>query len=166
MISEGSTADTVLELKNISKEFPGVKVLKEVNFDLKKGEVHAIVGENGAGKSTLIKILAGVYPPNEGEIFRNGKPARIKTPRDGINSGISVIYQEFNLIPYLSAAKNIFLGREHRRQWVPFLIDYPSLYRDTTQILESIGSNINPKQKWSIWESPRNSWSKWPKRFP
>jgi ribose transport system ATP-binding protein len=145
MIPEGSAVDTVLELKNISKEFPGVKVLREVNFDLKKGEVHAIVGENGAGKSTLIKILAGVYPPNEGEIQRNGKLVKIKNPREGIDSGISVIYQEFNLIPYLSVAKNIFLGREHRRKLFPFLIDYPSLYRDTRQILESIGSNINPR---------------------
>lgn len=147
MISEGSAAETVLEFKNISKEFPGVKVLKEVNFDLKKGEVHAIVGENGAGKSTLIKILAGVYPPNEGEIYRNGKLVRIKNPKEGIDSGISVIYQEFNLIPYLSVAKNIFMGREHRRKLFPFLIDYPSLYRDAKQILKSIGSNINPKTK-------------------
>ena len=147
MTSEGSLVETVLELKNISKEFPGVNVLKRVNFDLKHGEVHAIVGENGAGKSTLIKILAGVYPPNGGEIYRNGKLAKIKNPREGIDSGISVIYQEFNLVPYLSAAKNIFLGREHRRKWLPLLIDYPSLYRATTQVLESIGSDINPRTK-------------------
>lgn len=139
--------ETVLELKNISKEFPGVKVLKEVNFDLKKGEVHAIVGENGAGKSTLIKILAGVYPPNEGEIYLNGQKVRIKSPKEGIDSGISVIYQEFNLIPYLSAAKNIYLGREHRRKLFPLLIDYPALHRDTRKMLESIGSTIDPKTK-------------------
>jgi ribose transport system ATP-binding protein len=137
--------ETILEFKGVSKDFPGVRALDKVDFDLKRGEVHVLVGENGAGKSTLIKILAGVYPPTEGEIYYRGDKVTIRNPKAGLNMGISVIYQEMNLVPYISVAKNIFLGREPRRKWLPFLIDYPRLHRDAREILDSIGAEIDTK---------------------
>jgi ribose transport system ATP-binding protein len=137
--------DTILEFKGVSKDFPGVRALDKVDFDLKRGEVHVLVGENGAGKSTLIKILAGVYPPTEGEIYYRGEKVEIRNPKAGLTMGISVIYQELNLVPYISVAKNIFLGREPRRKWLPFLIDYPRLHEDARGILASIGAEIDPR---------------------
>lgn len=104
--------DIVLSMKNITKSFPGVIALKNVSFDLRKGEVHALVGENGAGKSTLMKVLGGVYAPDEGEIEINGTAAEINNPRDALNNKISIIYQEFNLVPTLNISENIFLGKE------------------------------------------------------
>ncbi len=135
----------VLEFKGITKDFPGVRALDNVDFTLKRGEVHALVGENGAGKSTLIKILAGVFPPTEGEIFLHGKNATIRNPKDGLKMGISVIYQELNLVPYISVAKNIFLGREPHRKWLPFLIDYPKLHKNAKEILKSIDADLDTK---------------------
>jgi ribose transport system ATP-binding protein len=135
----------VLEFKGITKEFPGVRALDNVDFTLKRGEVHALVGENGAGKSTLIKILAGVFPPTEGKIYMEGKEVTIRNPKDGLKKGISVIYQELNLVPYISVAKNIFLGREPHRKWLPFLIDYPKLHKDAKEILQSIGADLDTK---------------------
>lgn len=137
--------ETILEFKGVSKDFPGVRALDKVDFDLKRGEVHVLVGENGAGKSTLIKILAGVYPPTEGEIYYQGDKVDIRNPKVGLNMGISVIYQEMNLVPYISVAKNIFLGREPRRTWLPFLVDYPRLHKDARKILDSIGAEIDTK---------------------
>ena len=135
--------ELILEFRGITKDFPGVRALDHVDFSLKKGEVHALVGENGAGKSTLIKILAGVFPATEGEIYYNGKRAEIRNPKRGLEMGISVIYQELNLVPYISVAKNIFLGREPGRKWLPFLIDYPRLHQDAEAVLESIGADID-----------------------
>lgn len=110
--------ETILDLKGISKDFPGVRALDRVDSDLKKGEVDALVGENGAGKSTLIKILVGVYPRTEGEIYCREEKVTIRNSKDGLHRGISVIYQEMNLIPYRSLAKNIFMGREPHRRWL------------------------------------------------
>ena len=138
-----SSDETILEFKGVSKDFPGVRALDKVDFDLRKGEVHALVGENGAGKSTLIKILAGVYPQTEGEIYYQRQKVTIRNPKDGLNMGISVIYQELNLVPYLSVAKNIFLGREPHRKWLPFLIDYPQLHKDAKEILGTINADID-----------------------
>ena len=103
--------ETILEIKNISKTFPGVKALQNVNFDLKRGEVHALVGENGAGKSTLIKILAGVYRPDKGgEIKLGWTDTAITDPIASIRAGISVIYQDISLFPNLSIEENICIG--------------------------------------------------------
>lgn len=104
--------EIILRMKNISKAFPGVQALKDVNFDLKKGEVHALVGENGAGKSTLMKVLGGLHIAEEGEIEINGKTVEILNPRDAIDQKISIIHQEFNLVPTLNVYENIFLGKE------------------------------------------------------
>ena len=139
--------ETILEFKGVSKDFPGVRALDKVDFDLKKGEVHALVGENGAGKSTLIKILAGVYPPTEGDIYYKGEKITVRSPKEGIDLGVSVIYQEFNLVPYISVAKNIFMGREPHRKWLPFFIDYHRLYSDAKEILQSMSADIDPKTK-------------------
>ena len=102
----------VLEMKNINKRFPGVYALKDINFELRKGEVHALLGENGAGKSTLIKILAGIYTAEEGEVRLHGKREDIRSVADSQRHGISVIHQELCLVPGLTIADNIFLGRE------------------------------------------------------
>ena len=109
----------LLELKNISKTFPGVKALDNVELEIKKGEVHALIGENGAGKSTLIKILAGVYNPDPGALFFfEGKEAKIVKPLDATKKGISIIYQDLSLFPNLSVAENIYIGRDSdKKPW-------------------------------------------------
>ena len=99
----------ILRMDRISKRYPGVLALTEVDFSVKKGEVHALVGENGAGKSTLMKILAGAIPCDQGNIIFNDDQVDIKTPLHAQELGISIIYQEFNLVPHLSATENIFI---------------------------------------------------------
>lgn len=109
--------DVVLKMNHITKAFPGVVALDDVSFDLRKGEIHALCGENGAGKSTLIKILGGSYIPDEGSIEINQKLVRLNSPQDSLDNRIVVIYQEFNLVPDMSIAENLFLGKEivHKR---------------------------------------------------
>src|SRR5215212_2101274 len=107
----------ILEMRDISKSFPGVRALNNVTFTCEKGQVHALVGENGAGKSTLMKILAGVYQPDTGEIVLRGQPTRLRNPREAQQNGISIIYQEFNLVPYMTVTENIMLGREPRTRF-------------------------------------------------
>lgn len=107
--------DYVLEMKNITKTFPGVKALNNVNFSVKKGEVHALLGENGAGKSTLMKILSGTYLPDNGEIFIEGEKVVFSHPLDAIRHGIAVIYQELNLVPTMNAIDNVLLGHEIKK---------------------------------------------------
>ena len=108
-------SDMILQMKGITKRFPGVVALNHVDFDLKCGEMHALVGENGAGKSTLMKVLGGVYLPDEGTIQIEGKETVIACPSDSIKNKVGVIYQEFNLVPTLNVAENMFLGREKTR---------------------------------------------------
>jgi len=104
-------AEALLQLRDISKGFPGVKALSGVDFTVRSGEIHALMGENGAGKSTLIKVLTGVYKRDEGELRLNGKVVDPGSPGEAQGLGISTVYQEVNLIPYLSVAENICLGR-------------------------------------------------------
>ena len=99
-------------MQKISKKFPGVQALDKVDFNCRHGEVHALVGENGAGKSTLMKILAGAYRQDEGKIIVKGKEVSFSGPREAQEKGITTIYQEFNLVPELTVAENLFLGRE------------------------------------------------------
>ena len=101
---------TILEMKNIVKEFPGVRALDGINYDIKKGEVLGLVGENGAGKSTLMKILSGVYTDYEGDVILRGKKVRFKGTKDAEAAGIAIIHQELNLVPGLSVQDNVFLG--------------------------------------------------------
>ena len=104
--------NVVLEAKNITKQFPGVLALSNVNFRLVKGKVHALMGENGAGKSTLMKIIAGIYQADEGEIYLHGEKVTFNTPKQALDHGISMIHQELMPVPYLTVAENVFLGRE------------------------------------------------------
>ncbi len=135
----------VLQLEGISKQFPGVRALDDVSFDLRHGEVHMLVGENGAGKSTLMKVLAGAYGHDAGRIVINGQPADIRNPAQALALGVSVIYQEFNLVPYLSVAQNIFLGREPRHPKIPGLIDHTRMKAEAQALLESLGVDVDPQ---------------------
>ena len=132
----------ILSVRNVSKFFPGVVALDAVDFDLAIGEVHILLGENGAGKSTLVKILSGAYQKNGGNISLEGKEIDIKSPKQAQQLGISIIYQEFNLIPYLTVAENIFLGREPLS--IMGIINRKKMYHDTNAILQNLGVKINP----------------------
>jgi len=134
----------IIELKNITKTFPGVTALSEVNFDIMPGEVHVIIGENGAGKSTLGNIILGAQQPDTGEILLNSQPVSFRNPADALRQGIGGVNQEFMLVPWLSAAQNVFLNREHKSQRVPFLIDKKSMYNQASAIFKSLGLEIHP----------------------
>ena len=123
-------ADTppLFELRGISKEFPGVKALDDVSFEIRAGEVHMLVGENGAGKSSLMKVLCGAYRADQGAFFHDGARVTIDDPTDARKFGIAVIFQEFTLVPYLDIAQNIFLGREIPGK-LPGLIDRRGIHQ-------------------------------------
>ena len=133
----------LLSLSGVSKEFPGVKALSNVHFDLNEGEVHAIVGENGAGKSTLMKILSGIYKKDSGEIIYKGKSVSIPNPFEAQKLGISIIHQELNLMPHLTVAENIFIGREDRFPGGVFL-NNKKLVDATIALLAELGLALNP----------------------
>ncbi len=137
-----NSPSTILELRNITKVFPGVVALNKVDLDIREGEVHVLVGENGAGKSSLIKVLCGIYMPEEGTISYLGKSYVPKTPLDAIEAGIRVVYQEFNLLPFLSVAENIFFEQLPSKQG---FVDFKTLYRKTDELLASVGLDISPK---------------------
>jgi len=134
-----------LVMRGISKRFPGVKALDSVDLEVKKGEVHGLVGENGAGKSTLIKILTGAYQKDKGEILINGTRVDIINPQHSMDLGIDAIYQELNLSPYLSAAENIFLGREIKKSGVINIIDWKETRQKAKELLLELGQDINVK---------------------
>ncbi|HEY8447265.1 MAG TPA: sugar ABC transporter ATP-binding protein [Thermomicrobiales bacterium] len=144
--SSPSDAQPVLELRGICKRFPGVVALDHVGFDLRLGEVHVLVGENGAGKSTLVKILSGIYQPDEGEILLDGQPVTLRTPHEAQRLGISTVHQELNLVPHLDIGRNIFLGREPTRG-PGGLVDYPTLYRLAEEQLRALGIAIDPRRR-------------------
>jgi monosaccharide-transporting ATPase len=131
------TTAPVLEVTGVTKRFPGTLALDDVSFALAPGEVHALVGENGAGKSTLIKVLTGVYQPDEGEVRHLGEPVTFKRPIDAQRAGISTIYQEVNLVPLMSIAGNVFLGREPRTR--TGLVDWSKMYADARELLKGYG---------------------------
>ncbi len=133
---------TVLQVRNIHKQFPGVYALKEVDLELNAGEIHALMGENGAGKSTLIKILAGVYT-YQGDVILNGKKVKFRNPSEAIQNGISVIYQELNLCLNLSVAENIFFARWPVNRGGKVI--WRQLYQDAKKVLDDLGFDIDPK---------------------
>lgn len=143
----GESNRQLLRMIGITKEFPGVLALDGVNFDLNSGEVHVLLGENGAGKSTLIKILSGVYAPDSGTIQVNGQKVTIFDPSHAQRMGVSTIYQEFFLVPHLSVAENILLGREPMSPRLPFMLDRTALNRQAQTILERLGFSIAPSTK-------------------
>jgi ribose transport system ATP-binding protein len=136
----------LVEMDAISKDFPGVHALRECRFDLRAGEVHALVGENGAGKSTLMKILAGVYRMDAGRIRLKGADVDIPTPRAAQQLGISIIHQELSLMPNLTVAQNIFIGREPRGR-LPFLLDERELNRQARDLFERLRLTIDTQTK-------------------
>jgi len=136
----------LLELRGISKEFPGVKALDDVSFAVWPGEVHMLLGENGAGKSSLMKVLCGAYRADRGEFRHHGAPVEIHSAADAQRLGIAVIFQEFSLVPHLDIAQNIFLGREPAGR-IPGSIDTARIRRDARTVLQGIGFDIDPATK-------------------
>ncbi len=130
---------TVIELKNISKRFQGLQALDQVNFDLYEGETHALVGENGAGKSTLMRILAGIYNEYEGEYLLRGEPVHLNSPAEALKRGIGMIHQELSIMPELSIAENLFLGRQILNRWG--LVDWKTMYEMADTELATLGFN-------------------------
>ena len=142
-MAQPKTDNIILQAKSISKRFGGIKALDNVNLDIYKGQVNAIVGENGAGKSTLMKILTGIYQDYNGQIILDGHKVNFTNPKEAQNSGIAIIHQELNMIPYLSVAENVFLGREFINRFG--LINYKRLYSETRKLLERLGLDVNPR---------------------
>ena len=134
---------SLVSVKNLSKSFPGVKALDKVHFDLRAGEVHALMGENGAGKSTLMKILAGVYRKDSGEMLLDGQPVEIENPAHAQSLAIGIVHQELHLMNHLTAAQNIFLGREPRRLGGLFL-DEEKLNQDTQALFDRLNLALAP----------------------
>lgn len=136
--------ENLIEFNNITKKFPGVIALDNVNLSVRKGEIHTIAGENGAGKSTLMKLLAGLYPPDSGEIFFKGKRVSIPHPLTAINMGIATVYQELKLCENMNVVENIYLGRELRSRWGR--IDWKTMQVKAQELLDSFGVAINPRR--------------------
>lgn len=135
----------LLKAENITKGFPGVQALSNGQLEIRQGEVHALLGENGAGKSTFMKILTGVIKKDSGKLFYKGKEVEFENPKHAQMQGISIIYQEFNLLPELTVAQNIFIGREPKG-FLSGLINDKELIRKTQEVLESLHLQINPKE--------------------
>lgn len=133
-----------VQMVNVSKSFPGVKALEKVNLNLRKGSVHALMGENGAGKSTLMKILAGIQQPSEGDIILDGVKVKFNNPRESLNSGIAMIHQELNPVLDMSIAENLYLGREPRKKGT-LLLDYKKMYKDAKELLDKVGLKLHPR---------------------
>ena len=135
----------LLELKNIDKRFGGIHALKGVDFDLYPGEVHAIVGENGAGKSTLMRILAGVYRPDRGEMYWEGRPIQLHSPKDALDHGIAMIHQELSVMPVLTVAENIFLGRQPTTS--AGIVDWKRMFAEADAALKSLGFSLDVRKR-------------------
>ena len=141
--------EIILEMNHISKSFPGVKALDDVSFHVRKGTVHALMGENGAGKSTLMKCLFGIYLPDDGEIILEGKKMDFHNPKDALNAGISMIHQELQPIPYRSIAENLWIGRYPMIKVanIPVMVDAKKMRDMSTDLLSRVRLNANPDTK-------------------
>ena len=135
-------APVLIKARGVRKEFPGVLALSNIDFELRAGEVHVLLGENGAGKSTLIKIFSGLYKKDDGQIWVNGQETEIGSPLEALKLGISTIYQEFNLVSTLTVAENIFLGREKLKGW---LIDWKKMYSEADSLLENLDMHVDSR---------------------
>ncbi len=135
-------AEPILELRGITKIFPGVKALNQVQFDLGPGEIHALMGENGAGKSTFIKVIMGVHQAEEGEMFLYGQPVRFKNTRDAQKAGIAAIYQHATVYPHLSVAENIFTGHLKVRAGV---VQWKEMYKEADALLQELNADFNSR---------------------
>jgi ribose transport system ATP-binding protein len=141
-----SDGEVLLRLEGISKSFPGVRALDNVRMEVRRGEAHALLGENGAGKSTLMKILSGAYMRDAGEMIWDGQPLVIHNPREAQERGIGIIYQEFNLVPQLSIAENVWIGREPFRNKTLGLIDWKTMRGRTQALLDELHLSLDPKR--------------------
>lgn len=138
----------VLEMRNISKEFPGVKALDDVTILVRPGTVHALMGENGAGKSTLMKSVFGLYSPDAGEIRMNGQVVHFDNPRQALDAGISMIHQELHPIPHRNVMENIWLGRYPQRKIGPLrFVDHQKMFEDTKQLMDDLQMGIHPETR-------------------
>ena len=139
----GNAVAEFLEMRDIVKRFPGVLALNHVHLSVRKGEVHALLGENGAGKSTLMKILSGAYHKDEGEILIDGQAVDIRSSADAQRLGISIIYQELNLTEQLTVAENIFMGRPIMKN--ALMVDWSAMFREAQKLLDELGVEINAR---------------------
>ncbi len=138
------TPKPILQVHSLSKRFPGVQALKEVDFDLYRGEIHCLVGANGAGKSTLVKILSGIYHKDQGDIYYKDKKIEILSPKDARNLGIATVFQELDIVPYLTLAENIFLENYPKKTFLR-TIDYKELFSKARSLLDYLGEReVNP----------------------
>ncbi len=142
-------SEYLLEMRDVSKSFPGVKALDHANLRLRAGTVHALMGENGAGKSTLMKCMFGIYKMDEGQIFIDGQPVTIKDPMEALNKGIAMVHQELQPIPARTIGENIFLGRYPMKKYLGFIpgIDHKKMYEETSKLLHKVRMNFDPKAK-------------------
>ena len=147
MTTVDGSGDVLLRMTGITKRFPGVVALDEVQLEVRAGEVLVLLGENGAGKSTLMKILGGAYHADAGKIELKGREVKINSPRDALDLGIAVIYQEFNLVSQLSVMENVFMGREPRIPGRPGMIDWERMRRETSAILKELDLPIDPRRQ-------------------
>lgn len=146
MQGETAVKDVVLSMKDIDKRFAGVHALKGVDFELRSGEIHALVGENGAGKSTLMKALTGIFPKDSGEIHYMGKLFNPQGPKEALDAGIAIVHQELNMMEHLTVAQNLFIGRESTRGKSWFL-DEKAQNRRAAELFAKLNMNINPEEK-------------------
>jgi len=133
-------SENILKMEGICKAFPGVRALHNVDFALRKGEIHALMGENGAGKSTLIKVITGVYGKDAGRIALNGRPVHFKSPQEAQNSGIGTVYQEIALCPNLTVTENMFIGRGKN-----VFLKWKQMNAKATELLDSLFRRVRPK---------------------
>ncbi|MCY2989898.1 MAG: sugar ABC transporter ATP-binding protein [Planctomycetota bacterium] len=146
MPAETSKNDTLLQVRNLSKSFPGVNALQGVRLDVRRGQVHALLGENGAGKSTLMRILIGLLSADAGDVFFQGRRVQIRSPHAARQLGIAMIHQELLPFPELTVAENLFMGQEPTRWW-PGWLDKPARQREATRLLQRLGVALSPATK-------------------
>ena len=142
-------SEFLLEMRDVSKSFPGVKALDHAQLRLRPGKVHALMGENGAGKSTLMKCMFGIYKMDEGEILIDGVRTEIKDPMDALGKGIAMVHQELQPIPARTIGENIFLGRYPIKKVLGFIpmVDHKKMYDDTAALLKKVRMDFDPREK-------------------
>ena len=138
--------EVILTMKDIDKSFPGVHALDHVNFEVKRGEVHALMGENGAGKSTLMKVLTGIYQKDSGSITYKGKETEFHNTREAQDAGVVIVHQELNMLGHLTVAQNLFIGREFKKG---ITIDDKKMNEEAKKLFDRLNVDIDPKEKMS-----------------
>ncbi|MBE5847094.1 MAG: sugar ABC transporter ATP-binding protein [Lachnospiraceae bacterium] len=139
-------SEYIVELKNVTKRFPGVVAMRNMSLQIKPGEIHGLIGENGAGKSTLIKVLTGVHIPEEGEIYVDGKKVSFKSPNEATAEGIACVYQELNIVKLLSVTDNVFINKTIKKKG-SILLDYPTMHEKAHEVMLSLGQDIDVKKE-------------------